>query len=116
MGGLRERLVRRRRPFRRMQFTAAVAGTAKKFVVISGAITETADQVKIRSNTSLIGKNSGAKHTGFGVIVQSATTVIIRNIAISKVLADAGLSTNVWLDHVDVSLTWTTIKTTTTAY
>ncbi|TVY44626.1 putative pectate lyase A [Lachnellula cervina] len=91
------------------QFTAAVAGTAKKVVVISGAITETADQVKIGSNTSLIGKNSGSKLTGFGVIVKSATNVIIRNIAIAKVLADNGdaigvqLSTNVWIDHVDVS-------------
>ncbi|TVY24643.1 putative pectate lyase A [Lachnellula hyalina] len=91
------------------QFTAAVAGTAKKVVILSGAITETADQVKIGSNTSLIGKNSGAKLTGFGVIVKSGTNVIIRNIAIAKVLADNGdaigvqLSTNVWIDHVDVS-------------
>ncbi|TVY31471.1 putative pectate lyase A [Lachnellula subtilissima] len=91
------------------QFTAAVAGTAKKVVILSGAITETADQVKVGSNTSLIGKNSGAKLTGFGVIVKSATNVIIRNIAIAKVLADNGdaigvqLSTNVWIDHVDVS-------------
>ncbi|TVY47139.1 putative pectate lyase A [Lachnellula occidentalis] len=91
------------------QFTVAVAGTAKKVVVVSGAIAATADQVKIGSNTSLIGKNSGAKLTGFGIIVKSATNVIIRNIAVSKVLAANGdaigvqLSTNVWIDHVDVS-------------
>ncbi|TVY80603.1 putative pectate lyase A [Lachnellula suecica] len=91
------------------QFTAAVAGTAKKVVVVSGAITQTADQAKVGSNTSIIGKNSGAKLTGFGVLVKEATNVIIRNIAIAKVLADNGdaigvqLSTNVWIDHVDVS-------------
>jgi len=91
------------------QFTAAVAGTAKKVVVVSGAITQTADQVKVGSNTSIIGKSSAAKLTGFGLLVKSMTNVIIRNIAIAKVLADNGdaigvqLSTNVWIDHVDVS-------------
>lgn len=72
------------------QFTAAVAGTAKKVVVVNGAITKAADQVKVGSNTSIIGKNSGAKFTGFGLLVKSATNVIIRNIAISKVLAENG--------------------------
>jgi len=91
------------------QFTAAVAGTAKKVVIVDGAITETADQIKIGSNTSVIGKNSGAKLTGVGLLVKSASNVIIRNIAIAKVLADNGdaigvqISNNVWIDHVDVS-------------
>lgn len=49
------------------QFTAAVAGTAKKVVILDGAITQTADQVKVGSNTSIIGKNSGAKLIGFGL-------------------------------------------------
>lgn len=49
------------------QFTAAVSGNAKKVVFLDGQITQTADQVKIGSNTSLIGKNSGAKLTGVGV-------------------------------------------------
>jgi pectate lyase len=49
------------------QFTAAVAGTAKKVVILNGAVTQTADQVKVSSNTSIIGKNSGAKLTGVGL-------------------------------------------------
>jgi pectate lyase len=49
------------------QFTAAVAGTAKKVVILNGAISTTADQIKIGSNTSVIGKNSGAKLTGVGL-------------------------------------------------
>ena len=49
------------------EFTAAVAGTAKKVVVVSGPITQTAAQVKIGSNTSIIGKDSKAVLNGFGV-------------------------------------------------
>jgi pectate lyase len=44
-----------------------VAGTAKKVVIFDGAITQTADQIKVGSNTSIIGKNSGAKLTGVGL-------------------------------------------------
>ncbi|KFY07692.1 hypothetical protein V492_06910 [Pseudogymnoascus sp. VKM F-4246] len=91
------------------EFTAAVAGTEKKVVVVTGPITEAAKQVKIGSNTSVIGKDSSAVLTGFGVIVKEESNVIIRNIGISKVLAENGdaigvqLATNVWIDHVDLS-------------
>ncbi|OBT83379.1 hypothetical protein VE02_08356 [Pseudogymnoascus sp. 03VT05] len=91
------------------QFTAAVAGTAKKVVVVSGPITQTSGQIKVGSNTSIIGKDSKAVLTGFGLLVKSQSNVIIRNIAISKVLAANGdaigvqLANNVWIDHVDLS-------------
>ena len=49
------------------QFTAAVSSDTAKIVVVSGTITQTADQVKVGSNTSIIGKNSGAKLVGFGL-------------------------------------------------
>lgn len=44
-----------------------------------------------------------------GLLVKSATNVVIRNIAIKEVLAENGdalgvqLSNNVWIDHVDLS-------------
>jgi len=91
------------------QFTAAVAGTAKKVVIVNGAISTAAAQVKVGSNTSIIGKNSGAKLVGVGLLVKHESNVIIRNLAISKVLAANGdavgvqYSNNVWLDHLDVS-------------
>jgi pectate lyase len=91
------------------QFTAAVSGTDKKVVVVSGPITQTADQVKVGSNTSIIGKDSSVIFTGFGLLVKGMSNVIIRNIAIAKVLAANGdalgvqKSTNVWIDHIDVS-------------
>ncbi|CZR60293.1 probable pectate lyase A [Phialocephala subalpina] len=91
------------------QFTAAVSGSDAKVVVVSGPITKTADQVKVGSNTSIIGASSSVVFTGFGLLVKSATNVIIRNIGVAKVLAANGdaigvqKSTNVWIDHVDVS-------------
>lgn len=48
-------------------FTSAVTGDSKKVVYVSGPITQTADQVKIGSNTSIIGKSSTAILTGFGL-------------------------------------------------
>ncbi|KAF7717401.1 Pectate lyase [Penicillium ucsense] len=90
-------------------FTAAVKGDAKKVVVVSGTITQTADQARVGSNTSIIGKDSNAKLVNFGVLVKGVSNVIVRNLGISKVLAANGdaigiqKSTNVWVDHCDVS-------------
>ncbi|GIJ99494.1 hypothetical protein Aspvir_001626 [Aspergillus viridinutans] len=90
-------------------FTAAVSSDAKKVVYVSSPITQTADQVKVGSNTSIIGKNSNAVLTGFGLLVKKKSNVIIRNLGVKKVLAANGdaigvqYSNNVWIDHVDVS-------------
>ncbi|KAH7096226.1 pectate lyase [Auriculariales sp. MPI-PUGE-AT-0066] len=87
--------------------TSAVSGTAKKIVVISGTITGAAE-VRVGSNTTVIGAPSSSL-VGIGLRVQQQANVIIRNVKISKVLADNGdalavqISNNVWLDHVDVS-------------
>ncbi|KAJ6596750.1 pectate lyase B [Mycena sp. CBHHK59/15] len=87
--------------------TAAVTGDAKKIVLISGTITGNT-VVKVGSNTSLIGK-SGSSLVGVGVRVLDVTNVIVRNVKISKVLAEAGdalavqASHQVWIDHVDLS-------------
>ncbi|CAI7594499.1 unnamed protein product [Penicillium glandicola] len=90
-------------------FTSAVTGDSAKVVYVSGAITKTADQVRVGSNTSIIGKNANAVLTGFGILVKEESNVIIRNLGVKKVLADNGdaigvqKSTNVWIDHCDVS-------------
>lgn len=91
------------------QFTAAVAGTNKAVVYVSAPISTAVSQVKIGSNKSIIGKSSKVIFTGFGVLIKAQTNVIFRNIAIAKVLAENGDaigvqdSTNVWIDHVDLS-------------
>ncbi|KAJ7196948.1 pectate lyase [Mycena pura] len=87
--------------------TSAVAGDAKKVVLISGTITGNT-VVKVGANTSLIGK-TGSSLVGVGVRVLDVSNVIVRNLKISKVLAGAGdalavqSSHQVWIDHCDLS-------------
>ncbi|KAG8700615.1 hypothetical protein FRC11_012798 [Ceratobasidium sp. 423] len=75
---------------------SAVSGNSAKVVLISGTI-RGAETVKVGSNTSIIG-NIGA-----------VSNVILRNVKISKVLAEYGdaigvaASNRVWIDHVEVS-------------
>ncbi|KAI9697341.1 MAG: hypothetical protein M1820_007847 [Bogoriella megaspora] len=88
--------------------TSAVTGDDPKIIVISGTISGAA-QIRVGSNKSIIGKNSSAKLVGVGFYVNKVKNVIIRNLSISKVLAENGdaigiqASSNVWVDHVDVS-------------
>ncbi|KAJ6464478.1 pectate lyase [Mycena sanguinolenta] len=87
--------------------TTAVAGNAKKIVLISGTITGDS-VVLIGSNTTVIGK-TGSSLVGVGLRVLNESNVIIRNVKISKVLASVGdaigvqASHQVWVDHADLS-------------
>ncbi|KAK0191711.1 polysaccharide lyase family 1 protein [Armillaria mellea] len=87
--------------------TSAVSGDSAKIVIISGTITGST-VVKVGSNTSVLGA-SGSLLSGVGLRVLEESNVIIRNVKIQKVLADAGdaigiqESHNVWVDHVDLS-------------
>ncbi|KAG6843979.1 hypothetical protein H0H87_010988 [Tephrocybe sp. NHM501043] len=87
--------------------TSAVSGDAKKVVIISGTITGNT-VVKVGANTSVIGAK-GSSLVGVGLRVIDVSNVIIRNVKISKVLADAGdaigvqAAHQVWIDHVDLS-------------
>ncbi|OGM42564.1 pectate lyase plyB [Aspergillus bombycis] len=92
------------------QFTEAVSSDDAKIVIVDGTITQDAKQVKIGSNTSIIGKDANAILEGFGLLVKEKENVIIRNLGVKKVLADNGdaigvpeYSNNVWIDHCDVS-------------
>jgi hypothetical protein len=49
------------------ELVAAVAGDAAKTVIVSGTIEIEAEQVEVGSNTSLLGKDSGAILIGFGM-------------------------------------------------
>ncbi|GKZ29155.1 hypothetical protein AbraIFM66950_003315 [Aspergillus brasiliensis] len=90
-------------------FTSAVSGDDAKVVYVDGTIKQAADQVKVGSNTSIIGKDANAILEGFGLLVKKKENVIIRNLGVSKVLADNGdaigvqYANNVWIDHCDVS-------------
>jgi len=87
--------------------TSALADDTAKIVIVSGTITGNV-AVPVGSNKSVLGA-AGASLVGVGLRVLSKKNVIIRNLKISKVLAEAGdaigvqASNNVWIDHVDVS-------------
>ncbi|KAG7100188.1 hypothetical protein E1B28_001965 [Marasmius oreades] len=87
--------------------TSAVTGDAKKIVIISGTITGNT-VVKVGSNTSVLGARGSALN-GVGLRVLSVSNVIIRNVKISKVLAEVGDALGiqdahqVWIDHADLS-------------
>ena len=70
------------------QFTAAASDDSARIIVVSGTITQAADQVRVGANKTIVGK-SGAKLVGFGLLIKKAN-VIVRNLSISKVLAANG--------------------------
>lgn len=86
--------------------TAASADGAA-IIIVDGTITGD-EQIDISSDKTVIGA-AGSSLTGVGLRVKKASNVIIRNMKIAKVLADAGdaisiqASTNVWVDHCDLS-------------
>ncbi|KAG8794812.1 hypothetical protein FRC12_021345 [Ceratobasidium sp. 428] len=86
-------------------FKSALANEIK-VILISGTITGN-EVVRVTANTSVIGK-SGATLTGVGLRVIDVSNVIIRNLKINKVAADASAaigvqaSNNVWIDSVEL--------------
>ncbi|KAI1244953.1 hypothetical protein MGN70_011841 [Eutypa lata] len=88
-------------------FTAAVGADGPTVVVLDGAISGAA-KVEVTSDKTIIG-NPGSSLTGIGLTILGQTNVIVRNMKISKVLADYGdgitiqASSNVWIDSCDIS-------------
>ncbi|KAI5848508.1 putative pectate lyase A [Morchella snyderi] len=90
--------------------TAAVAGDAKKIVIVSGTLTSTESEgvaVRPGSNTSILGAQ-GATLVNIGIRIIDVSNVIVRGLTIQKVLASTDAiaiqaATNVWIDHNDLS-------------
>ncbi|KAH7398355.1 pectate lyase-like protein [Pyrenochaeta sp. MPI-SDFR-AT-0127] len=89
------------------QLAAAANATGPGIIVVQGAISGAA-KVQVGSDKTIVGK-SGSSLTGIGLTILGQKNVIIRNLKIAKVLAAYGdaitiqLSTNVWVDHCDLS-------------
>lgn len=89
------------------QFTKAATASGSYVIYVKGAISG-ATQVKVESDKTIVGA-SGSSLTGIGLYVKDQSNVILRNLAISKVKAANGdaigiqASTNVWVDHCDLS-------------
>jgi pectate lyase len=88
------------------ELSSAVSGDKAAIVIVDGALSGSGT-IKVGSNKSIIGKNSGASLTGAGIVIKGVKNVILRNLAIKKVVgADAVAvqkATNVWIDHLDLS-------------
>ncbi|KAF2152241.1 polysaccharide lyase family 1 protein [Myriangium duriaei CBS 260.36] len=92
------------------QMTAALVkrDDTPKVVYVKGTITGS-DKIYVGSNKSVLGLDSTSALVGVGLQLQSSKNVIVQNLRFSKILAANGdaitiqASTNVWVDHVDVS-------------
>lgn len=91
------------------ELTAAAAIEEPMVIYVSGMISGPADKVDVSSDTSIIGLNSDSGMSEVGLSIDSVSNVIVQNLAISKVVAENGdailiqESTNVWVDHCDLS-------------
>lgn len=89
------------------ELVEAAGADGAAIIIVDGEITGN-DVVDVASDKTIIGA-SGSSMTGVGLRIKDVTNVIVRNMKISKVLADAGdaiaiqAASNVWIDHVDLS-------------
>lgn len=87
---------------------SAASASGAKTIVVSGPISGSGT-ISVSSDKTIVGQNSKVVLTGVGFTVKGAKNVIIRNLTIKKVVAASGdaiaiqKSTNVWVDHCDVS-------------
>ncbi|KAF4463421.1 pectate lyase [Fusarium albosuccineum] len=96
------------------ELTSAAIADGAAVILVEGSISGAA-KVQVGSNKSIIGKK-GSSLTGIGLTINGQKNVIVRNMKISKVEADYGdaitiqKSTNVWVDHCDLSASRDTDK------
>lgn len=89
------------------ELTTAAAADGAAIIIVDGQLTGS-ETVKVASDKTIIGA-TGSSLTGIGLRVKDVSNVIIRNMKISKVLADTGdaiavqAASNVWIDHCDLS-------------
>ncbi|KAJ0162297.1 Pectate lyase plyB [Colletotrichum tanaceti] len=89
------------------QFTKAAESSGKLNIVVKGSISGGA-KVRVASDKTIVGQK-GSRIVGAGLYVKGVRNVILRNLALSKVRDANGdaigieASTNVWVDHCDVS-------------
>jgi pectate lyase len=88
-------------------FTAAVKGDAAKTVRVSGTIS-LSGQVKVGSNTTVVGVGAASGFTGGGLSLDGVHNVIVQNLRISKAVGTDAITiirgaNHIWVDHDDLS-------------
>ena len=89
-------------------FSEAAEADGPAIIIVDGSLTGPG-KIRVAADKTIVGASGGASLENIGLYVNKVSNVIIRNLAISKVDADNGdaigvqQSTNVWVDHVDLS-------------
>ncbi|RSM14578.1 Pectate lyase B [Fusarium oligoseptatum] len=89
------------------QFSSAAESSGKKVIYVKGTISGAA-KIRVKSDKTIVGA-AGATLNGVGLYINKQSNVIVRNLAIKNVKASSGdaigiqASTNVWVDHCDLS-------------
>ena len=89
-------------------FKAAAGAAGPAIIILASSITDHG-MVKVKSDKTILGSDSSVVMTGVGLYIVGVKNVIVRNLTIKKVLATDGdaitimRSTNIWIDHVDLS-------------
>ncbi|KAB8202346.1 Amball domain protein [Aspergillus parasiticus SU-1] len=87
--------------------TEAAESETPLTIIVSGNI-EGSAKIRVASDKTIYGE-TGSSITGVGFYIRQVSNVIMRNLKIGQVLADNGdaigidESTNVWVDHCDLS-------------
>src|SRR4051812_42187788 len=87
--------------------TAAVKGDAAKTVRVSGTIS-LSGQIKVGSNTTVVGVGASSGLTGGGLALDGVHNVIVQNLRISKAVGTDAITVirganHIWIDHDDLS-------------
>ncbi|KAL8399791.1 hypothetical protein RB594_000270 [Gaeumannomyces avenae] len=89
------------------ELAAAAKKTGPAVILVQGNISGS-KKVTVTSDKTIVGA-AGSSLTGAGLFAKGASNIIVRNMKISKVSADGGdaiafqKSTNIWVDHCDLS-------------
>ena len=80
----------------------AVQGNEPAAIYVQGTV-ELSSRAKLGSNKSLVGVGEDAQITKNGLTVEDQDNVVIRNLKISNIVGQDGISVNnstrVWIDH-----------------
>ncbi|MBN2213841.1 MAG: T9SS type A sorting domain-containing protein [Bacteroidales bacterium] len=85
---------------------ASYASNTQPFIILVEGTISGSGTIDIASNKTILGKGSGSTLTGVGLNMNGVSNIIIRNLTISGVSADAIATRgthHVWIDHCDVS-------------
>ncbi|KAF7562908.1 hypothetical protein G7046_g1219 [Stylonectria norvegica] len=89
-------------------FSSAAESDDPYVIVVKGSISGSV-KIRVGSDKTIVGQTAGAGLKGIGLYINKQSNVIVRNLAIAEVEAENGdaigiqKSTNVWVDHCDLS-------------